>query len=307
MTQLIYKEYFKSDAGNHVSFETFQMFVKGESQGKELLDAYHNTFENRYLNIPDTEDLMKIQEFGIQSPLYFENLKDEVKSLMKPIKELDALLLKTVQIAQGESKVKSITYQKNTYSKRQIQEAYDQIIEDRNVLLKESFLEWDKKFCYAHLGIALQVDAYDQLNKHYKQHIVISEIYKSFLDGKAGILNAIQQIQSNSSATEDDVRALSTSIKNSASEMEVEVGRLDEIDFVELPNIDTLKELKESIIKSGDLAIKPGNIFENGHFQNIVETIERVLINLQRVDQKSIASLLLKQNTILTRWKSTLD
>ncbi|MFD2825828.1 M48 family metallopeptidase [Leeuwenhoekiella polynyae] len=307
MTCLIYKEYLKAKTKESISFEAFQQFIKEESSGTELLEAYHNTFENRYLHVSNIEDINSIEEVGVQDPLYFENLKDEVKALMQPVKKLDALLIEIVQIAQGEHKAKSFSYKDVTYSKKQMQEVYSLVVEDRNQLLNFSFIEWDKKFCYAYLCIALQVDAYDQLYKHYKQHEAISSVYKSFADGKTEILNALQQIQSNSSATEGDVRELSTTIKNFASALEFEVKKLDEVDFVKLPNIDSVQELKEAIIKPGELAVKPGNIFENDHFQIIIETIDKVLANLQRVDQKSIASLLQKQSTVLERWKSTLN
>ncbi|PHR99131.1 MAG: hypothetical protein COA80_04265 [Leeuwenhoekiella sp.] len=307
MTRVIYKEYLKAEVNEPVSFNAFQEFIKEESSGTELLEAYHHTFQDRYLHIPDLRNIEAIKEKGIQDPLYFKNLRDEVKELMKPVKELNQLLVQIVKIAQGESKEKSVTYKGETYSKKKMESIYQTVLEDRNLLLNTSFAEWDKKFCYAYLNIALELDAYDQLYKHYKQHEAISTIYKDFADSKTGILNALQDLQAKGSATEDDVRELSTTIKNTASGLELKLSRLDEIDFVKLPNIGTNQELKEAIIKPGELAVKPGNIFETGHFQVILNTIDKILTNLQRIDQKSMASLLQKQQTLEERWKNTLD
>lgn len=84
------------------------------------------------------------------------------------------------------------------------------------------------------------------------------------------------------------------------------MNEFDRIDFVELPNIENLEQLKSAVIERGALKTTSGNIFENGRFDEIIQIFERTISHLQRVDQKSIASLLQKQKTIEEVWINTL-
>lgn len=307
MTELVYDRYLKIIDKPNATFDSFEDFIKAETSGKELLEEYHNTFQNRYLSIPDTSKISQIKELGIKDQGHFNNLKNELKELMEPVESLDNLLQRIQEVAQGTSKEKSVTYKDNTYSKKNMQEVYVAVFNDREKLFTNSFTDWDEKFCHSYLNISLQVDSYDQLQKHYKQHQIINQVYKEFLNKKNLIYDAVNKLQAKTDTTEGDVIRLSSSIKKIASDTEIVLEEFDKIDFVELPNIENVKQLKSAIIEEGALKTTSGNIFENGRFDEIIQIFERTISHLQRVDQKSVASLLQKQKTIEEIWSNTLQ
>lgn len=306
MTTLVYDQYLKVSVAPNTNFNAFEDFIKAETSGTELLEEYHNTFQNRYLSIPDITNIPKIKELGIKDPLHFDNLKDELEGLMKPVKVLDDLIQRIEKMAQGSSKEKSITYKGIDYSKKNVQEVYTAVFNDREEMFIKDFKDWDMDFCYSYLNIGLQEDAYDQLYKHYRQHDTINRVYREFLNKKSVIYDAVNKLQAKTDTTERDVMSLSSSIKKIASDTELMLQEFDTIDFVELPNIENISELKKAIIASGSLKNTPGNIFENGRFDEIIHIYERTISHLHRVDQKSIAALLQKQKTIEERWNNNL-
>lgn len=213
MTELVYDQYLKIKEKPNATFDSFEQFIKAETSGKELLEEYHNTFQNRYLSIPDTSKISQIKELGIENPIHFQNLKDELKELMHLVESLDHLLQKIQEVAQGTTKEKSVKYKDKIYSKKDMQEAYIAVFNDREELFTKSFVDWDEKFCYSYLNIGLQIDSYDQLQKHYSQHQVINNIYKEFLNKKTLIYDGVNKLQAKTDTTEGDVIRLSSSIK----------------------------------------------------------------------------------------------
>ena len=209
-------------------------------------------------------------------------------------------------MAQGNSKAKSVSYKDKEFKKNGLEEVYTQVMTDRETLLNESFKEWDSAFCLGYLNIASQAGTIEPLLKHYKFHDRLTEIYRNFIEGKNKIITAVQQLQEQTEKTENDVFNLASRIKATASAMEQSISTLDEVEFVKLPNIDNTKELKNAIIQKGDLAAKPGNIFENGEFQKIINTIDKTINHLHRIEQKSMASLLQKQDEIEKKWAKSL-
>jgi len=306
ITALVYDKYLRITESSNTDFEAFQEFIKAETSGKDLLEEYQNTFLNRYLNVPELTNIQKIKDLGVNDPKHFEILKEELKGLMQPVNDLEALMTEVQAIAQGTSKRKELDYLGIKYPKKRMEDVYIKIYEDREKLFTDSFKEWDEKFCYSHLNIALKMDSYDQLEKHYKQHKVLSDVYKVFVERKNQIIAEVNKLQEKSEVTEGEVTRLSSTVKDMASKIEKELAAFDKVDFIALPNIDTPEELKNAILTPGALDTTSGNAFENGHFDTIIHTIDSAISHLHRVDQKSIASLLQKQKTIEEIWKNTL-
>ena len=80
--------------------------------------------------------------------------------------------------------------------------------------------------------------------------------------------------------------------------MNQEISRLDQLDFVPLPNIDNLDELKANIIETKTFNIQGGNIFENGGFDRMMNELEYAVSHCQHLDQKSIAVILLRHKEL---------
>jgi len=99
-------------------------------------------------------------------------------------------------------------------------------------------------------------------------------------------------LQSKGEVTETDVRNLGLRVRKLFVKCNDEMQILDQIDFVPMPNIETIEELKNAIVDDGEFKSKQGKIFENGGFDEIVNTLENAGVHCQRIDQKSVGMIL---------------
>ena len=75
-------------------------------------------------------------------------------------------------------------------------------------------------------------------------------------------------------------------------ELNDSLSLFDNMEFVPMPNIETVVELKEAIVTDGKFMREAGDIFNNGGFDKIIANIENAIIQCQRIDQKSIGVIL---------------
>jgi hypothetical protein len=293
MTALLYDQYLEKNPQEFASSEKFEKFIHVETAGKKLLEEYNNTFENRFLNIEDINDLEKKAQ-RIEQPLKeIEKLKTDLLILMKPIEEIESLMLKAQQISEGTALENSFSFKGNTYTKKKLQEGYEILVEEREKLFNESFKEWDTSFCSLHLGLADKTSRKYELIDLYNQHAAITRVYKSLIKVKNTIYRELNNIQSKEDVTQLEVLAFSETINEKTFGLNKEIESLDNINFVPMPNIDSVKELKEAIVENGSFVKEKGPIFENGGFDKIINRIENAVVHCQRLDQKSIGVILL--------------
>lgn len=293
MTSLIYKQYINSEPKEFAKDVAFKEFIIQESQGKELLAEYYHTFENRFLHIDTPENLRHeaIRNQNI-SETVVNSHKKELKVLMKPIQELEALMLKASQIAEGLVPENSFTFKNKEYKKKDLNEGYQLIMNEREELFNSSFKDWDTSFCGFHLALAKQTAKADSLLKIYAQHNTITQVYKGFVACKNTIFTELNELQAKGDTTENQVIALGSSINRKVGGLNDSLILFDNMEFVPMPNIDSILELKEILVSGGEFKREPGDIFNNGGFDNIIATIDNAIMQCQRIDQKSISVIL---------------
>lgn len=293
MTNLIHEKYINKNPDNYSDTTIFENFIVQEQEGKELAKEYLNTFQDRFLHIDEEKELLvKAENLKNVSRKNVENLKTELIELMKPVKEIDLILEKVIKISEGKSKETSFKYADKEFTKKTLQEGYIFLIQKKEKIFNDNFKEWDANFCAIHLAIAQKQSKDLELLKIYRQHAIISKIYREIVGTKNTIFNELADLQTKNNVEQNVVSSFGNRIKDMHFQLNDALTKIDEIEFIPLPNIDTIIEFKEAIIDSGKFERKVGLIFENGEFTNIANELEAAVFNCQRVEQKNIANIL---------------
>ncbi len=293
MTALIYNEYLGVVPVDFVAPQAFENFIKGETQGSELMEEYGNTFENRFLHIPEIGDLEeKAQTMGSPDANSLQKLKMELNTLMGPITELELLMQKARQIAEGTTKENILSVHGITYTKKNVGQGYEYLLRQREQLFNEAFTDWDIAFCSLHYNLAKQKAKEVMLLDRYNQHRGIVKIYRSIMETKGAIYQKVADLQAEEEVTHGRINALTYQIEQSINKLNEEMEGLATYNFVPMPNIETWDELQNAIVGGGTFKHETGNIFENGGFDKMMNTIENAAIHCQRIDQKSIRGIL---------------
>ncbi len=300
MTQLIYKEYLNKTQESITSAEVFEKFIQDESKGSDLLSEFENTFENRYLHIPEKDVLLrKMTEYKDAGTDAITKLKKQLTQLMDPVREIEAIMLKAQQIANGTIKDKAFSFNGETYKKKDLHEGYNKLFAKREQIFNEDFKEWDTSFCALHLALAEKVGKKNELMKYYEQHNGIANVYKTLANVKTSIYNELAQLQSRSDVTEGEVRTFGHKVNDRVYSVNAEMDKLSSLDFVPLPNIETVSELKEAIIEGSEFKKYRGNMFEGEGFSTVMTQVENAIAHCQRIEQKSIGTILLFQKEMI--------
>lgn len=292
MTALVYDTYLNKKDVEHSEVTIFEQFIATENKGKDLLEAYDNTFENRFLQIPNSEDLNKKASSTKVSKTQLDKISTELKALMKPVRDLEKLMTKASEISQGTSKETTFAFKGQTYKKKNLQEGYNLIFNEREKLFTENFKDWDASFCTFHLALAKKASKEKELSDLYRQHTELSNLYKATVNTKNRIYQELNNIQTREDVTQAEVNRFGHRVNDYFFNLNKELDKLEAITFVDLPNIDDVKELREAIVEGGEFKKESGQIFENGGFSRLLNTLENATIHCQRIDQKSISVIL---------------
>ncbi len=293
MTSILYAQYLNKHPDKFVPSEEFERFISEEALGKDLLKEYYDTFENRFIHIPAPEKLDK--EASILQPTYNHliKIKTDLLEIMKPLKETESLILKIQQVPEETVKEKFFSFNEHISKNKNFLGGYNALLEQRERLLNESFKEWDISFCAFHLALAKMTSRETELINLYKQHDALTKVYKSLVKVKNTIYQELNTIRSGENVTENELNTFGERVKDLEFGLNKEIYSLDHINFVPIPNIDNVKELKEAIVEDGCFRKESGPVFENGRFDRIMNKIENALVCCQRIDQKSIGVILL--------------
>lgn len=291
MTSLVYEQYLNKVNTETVQPEAFEEFIKTENQGKELLDEYLGTFENRFFWIPTMDELEKDAQKQTVNKDSLSKIKSDLALLMAPVKEIESLMEQAAQIAQGTTKLSSFSFNGETYKKRNLQEGYAKLVTERENLFNESFKEWDKTLCAFHLKLATDQNQGKALKDLYFQHQHISALYRQAANTKNSIYNKLQELQSRE-VEQNEVRSFGYAVNNQMTDLNKRFNDFDTINFVPLPNIHNLQELKEAIVENGEFVEEKGNMFESGGFERQMTRLENTINHCQRIEQKNIGVIL---------------
>lgn len=292
MTTYIYKEYLDKAVTNYVSSEEFEQFIIEENKGGELLNEYDNAFEHRFVVIPPIEELEQVNVDLSCPAKNIEALKAELKLLMVPVREIEALMQKAQSIAEGTIVEKSFSFKGKDYTKKNLNDGYQTLNIQREKLFNESFLDWDKAFCAFYLKLAEEKNQKTDLANLYQQHRAITKFYKAVVAVKNKIIEELSALQERDDVSQSEVNTFGEKVTSTYYGLNKELDLLDGNTFVPMPNIDDMDELKTAIIEGGKFENYTGPLFENGGFDTIMNQTESVISHCQRLDQKSIGVIL---------------
>lgn len=108
----------------------------------------------------------------------------------------------------------------------------------------------------------------------------------------------MQVLQTRTDVEQSEIFGFGRKVIGWIADLNLKLLDFENIKFIPLPNIDTKDELKNAIIEDGVFPVEKGDIFENGGFDRILQSIENSLMYCQRVAQKSIGMILTKHKEL---------
>lgn len=293
MTALVYENYLGKTPDNFVSFTDFEKFIESESRNESLTNEFENTFELRFITIPNLDEFEKLNGFEGDFTAKNNELKQQIKELMVPVKEVADKMLKVQQIASGEIKEKSIEHNGVVYGKKELQACYTILHNERERMFSEDFREWDKSFLESYYRLAKTKNKGSQALELYTQQKNIISIYLELIAAKNKIMSGINTLQNNKEVTQAMINRFALNVTDFIDEVNSTIENLDSAVLVPLPNIDTLEELKDAIVEGGKIEKESGPIFEDGGIGRIINAIENAIMNCNRVENKNVDQILL--------------
>lgn len=295
LTYLVYEKYMNKKPTQFNNESDFQDFLEAESIEKSLFEEYENTFQNRFIT------MLSPPEIALKNHLQItiEDLKQEVKTLMVPVKEIEVLMIKSSEIASGTTKDKFVMYKDKKYTKKEIGIVYNLLNEDREKLFTTAFKTWDEKFIVFFYQLAKSKNKEEELVKLYIQHQRIITLFQYLISCKNQIITKINDLQSLGEYTQAMVDNLAHDIKDIVKQINAKLLDFYAIEFVKLPNIETVDELKKTLFDDGVIKEENGRIFENNGVNRIVAAIDNVITNCNRVENKNLEQILKKHKNLL--------
>ena len=295
MTKVVYEQYIKKTPTDFSPIEDFEVFIGEEAKGKDLLEEYQNAFKDRFLQIPEIDTLVEEAKTSTHN---LPQLKEELSQLMQPIQEIDKLMEKAVQIAEGTTKDKSFEFKGQKYTKKTFTEGIDSLVIEKEKILNENFEEWDKNFLAFHLATATKASKDQELINLYIQHQTITEIYKYIATLKHSALKHLAELQWEAEANNVLITGMNEDFNDFLLTINDKMDQLNDITFVPMPNINSVQELREAIIEEGTFKRGPMLLFETGGVEKWLETIDLAIIHCQRIDQKNLGVILALHKTL---------
>lgn len=293
MTLLVYENYLGKKPENFAALAEFEKFIEAESRNANLTAEFENTFQDRFLTIPDLEDFKYLPAFEGDFNRQDTELKNKLSVLMEPVKAIEAKMIIVQQIANGERGEKSFEYNGVNYPKKQMQDCYNVLYNERETLFNETFANWDAEFLKLNFQLAKSKNKEAKVLDLYRQHKAIIAVFRGMIEAKINIHNGISRLQSmGNDLTQQLINELAEEITRIAKMCNTKIAQLEKINFVPIPNIDNLGELKEAITEGGKLPEENGPLFENGGVDRLLYALENAVANCNRIENKIIDVLL---------------
>lgn len=292
MTALIYENYLGKRPTEFVEAQDFDQFIEAETRNSMLTEEFENTFANRFILIPSLETFEGLAPFEGDFTTALAELKAELKTLMAPVHQIEEHLKSIQQMASGTVKDKTFTYKGITYTKKNLQECFTVLFNERETLFNEEFKSWDEAFVTLYYRFAKLKNKEAQLLDCYQQQKNIIAIYQELIAAKNKSINGINALNAKKEVSQLMINNLAEDIRAYVNEVNKKLAELDKAVFVPLSNLDTLEELKEAIVEGGKIRVEHGPIFEDGGIGRIMGTIDGAIMNCNRVENKNIDQIL---------------
>ena len=288
-------EEWQSKASN-VAMEQFIKEEKGDSEAfpPELL----NTFNLRLTAKPDLESITTQNPFtNLDRKNILDKYKmlvnDKLEKLTEPVNNFDQELNRAQQIAQGIVKDKKFEFGGITYNRKNINNAINYIGRAKQKYLNESFGEWDNEFLNLSYAYACSGDRGEELIQNLQQFSDIQEVMRQIVDAQSALFALINEIMEMNEATENDLRNFRRKVTNRVtSAVNQSLKNLGEIEFVPLPNIAGREQLLKVTTDNMTLVTLSPECFNDGTLKQLLDQLENLVFNLNRVQMKALAQVI---------------
>lgn len=291
VSKIVYKTYFKKTPKEFVSDAAFSEFINIERTGAELLEEFHHTFQDRFMAVPDESWLTDASD---ETPVpELSVLMDDLSELMKPVEEFNLLVAEIGKVADGSSKAGYVTYKKAKYYKSEINDVYKKVMRDRDKYFSEKFPEWDKLLCKRIYLNAASAGKENEFLRLCRQHRNITQLYQKFIGLRNYFYNQLDQLNAAGNVEESTLTTVSRTIRQVIQEINKDLAEFGAEDYVALPNIENVEELKKLVVENGSIKFMTTTLFEGKNVNKFSLLLENAITQLQRIDQKSVIAMLL--------------
>lgn len=294
LTKIVYLKYWDCKVKETTNAEEMEQIIQAENAEKVVLEEFHNTFLNRYVQLPSSSFIKDKSADNIRvSEHQWNNFKDDLKQLMAPVWEIEKLLEHAVLIHNGTAKLTSFTYKDKTYSRHNISDGYDELFKKRNELLDSNFTKWDENL-FVHLGAAARLkDDLDTFLRRINQHHRIIEICKKLDFAKNDILSQLDFLQEKEEVSTNEIDDFRNTINEHVQELNRLFLEFQTHPFEPLSNIETSLEFSQVVTGKKNFKIMKGELFESGDFNELMNQLTASIYQAQRIEQKNLSTLLI--------------
>lgn len=306
LTQLVYKEYLTENPKSEIDFDQFESFIASETYGEDLLGKYLHNFEERNIYFATNDELHHAQnQFGSNYSESYEELMQELKRIMIPIQEINKLLLETIRVSDGTSKSKTIEYNNKKYRKKELNQVYLLLQQDRENHFQVNFKKWDISFFSFALLLAKGKNTDSDFLRLFRQFEGLNSHLITFLELKSEIYAKYNQLVAQGDVEEYELNHLDTKIRTNVAKMNENLDALLPKVFVPLPNFENRDQLIEFIIPGKKIVLSDGSYATNNKLDTLFQQLESVNQNLIYLERKNTIATLVFITDLLNQYEIT--
>jgi Zn-dependent protease with chaperone function len=294
MTRLIYAKYWQKMPEELAEPDTFEQFVQAETLGTELLEEYGHAFANRFLFIPEAEELiLASQSFADATPATLEGLKAEIAAPMQEWNSTVELLNTAHAIAYDPALKADFSIDGITYGRNNLPQGI-KAIHAKQDILNERLKQWDTAFMTLHFALAQQQGRQDDLLALYGQYQAVKDFYISLMNAQGETGDELGALQAQEVRTQEEVYAVGKQILRRLDYLNELLQGFDQLPFFPLANIANWQELREALVEGGlfDRRALWGTSFDSQSVVNILNAWERAKAHCNWIDSKLITAIL---------------
>ena len=293
LTALVYKQYWGTELPKAIDEQAFEQFVRDEQGVNELLESYENTFAQRYFLIPELLVVRdKSNEVRIEEDT-FANLRLELKPLMEVVRAIESQMEHAQHIFHGTAKVNNLVVDGVTFTKKNIGDAYGKLAEKREKCFETEFKEWDSKLCIYLGACARQSDHIEVFLGRLGQHQRIVDTLKGAVQLKQYCIDRFNRLRQMNEVDVTDIRRFQREINDQLPELNKFLGLLTTEMYYPLPTIEDAASMVNLIVSGGVMERLQDQPFENGGFDFFMNTLEEAIVQLNRIEQRSLGAILM--------------
>lgn len=297
LTTVIFSQYLNKNPEKFCSTEEFMSFIELENSHKNLHKSLDNTFDNRFLEIPKNEDLTRTELLYPEAVKNIQTLKDSLKELTIPVKQLEERIETIHAIHQGTTKLKSIKIEQKEYKKKELSKAFEITVKELEELRNTSFSQWDRLFCESYYVISKRIGRDKELLALYQQHRNLVRFFRFLTTSYNNINQKLVSLQE-SEVSQSEVNTFGESVNVYLDKINERMIKLNTYGWIPLPNLGSSEEYLNFVNEGGEFTKGKGPMFENGEFGRIFQELQAAQNHCQRVDLLSIGAILSLHNEI---------